>query len=167
MAEKAQASGLQVDEDRHWQERLWTAQRIAWAIMALLVAVAALGLTGKGGPLATASVQLGGASVEYPRITRWQSSDEILVRLPANTTGEVQVELSQPFVELFKNESISPEPSRVDATGRGHRFTFETSGEGGEPRIVFNIKATRAFWSRSLQVRVGNAAADMTMTVLP
>ncbi|HVL79098.1 MAG TPA: hypothetical protein VM346_07390 [Sphingomicrobium sp.] len=169
MAEKqAQARGLQVNEDRHWQETLWTAQRFAWAAMALLVVLAMLGATGKGGPLATASVKSTGATIEYPRITRWQSADQLSVRLPANASGEVQIELSQPFVELFSIESVEPEPSRMEASGQGHRFAFNVSGGGGQPLIVFHIKASRFAFSRTVTARVGEAApVEMSLIILP
>ncbi len=42
---------LELDEDRNFQERWWTAERIAWIGFALVIVVALAGLTGLGGPV--------------------------------------------------------------------------------------------------------------------
>lgn len=168
MAEATRQSGLQVREDRAWQENLWTAQRVAWAVMALVVAAALLGATGKGGPLANSTIETGGAVIDYPRITRWQSADQLTIRLPAHASGTVDVELSKAFVDTFTIESLEPEPSEVSATTAGHRFSFLVDGGAGEKSVVFNLKAGKAALALPIEARVGSGEpAQFTMTVLP
>lgn len=67
-----QRTRLDVDDDRAFQEKFWTFQRVAWALMALILLAALAGTTGSGGPLAHAEASGPGGSIEYPRIARWQ-----------------------------------------------------------------------------------------------
>lgn len=168
VSEATRKHGLQVEEDRPWQEKFWTAQRVGWLLMAVLVVAALLGATGKGGPLASASVKADGGVLNYPRITRWQSNEQLVARLPASASGEVGIELSRPFVELFSIESIEPEPSEVEATAAGHRFTFELGAGKGEKLIVFNVRVAKPALQRSVGVRIGEGSPQqMRLTVLP
>lgn len=164
----APKSGLQVKDHRGWQERFWTAQRIGWALMALIVLAALLGATGKGGWWANARVQLPGATIEYPRISRWQSNEQFTVRLAPATSGLVELELSSPFIERFMIEAIEPEPLTVRATGGGHRYTFDIAAGEGEKVIVFAVRSEHPFLARPVTVRIGDGPpARMTLTVLP
>lgn len=169
MAEKQRKSGrLQVEEDRPWQERMWTAQRIGWVLMALLILAALLGVMGKGGPLASASAHTLAGTIEYPRIARWQSNERVTVRLPPSVGGRVEVELSRPFVQLFSIQSIEPDPSEVLATSAGCRFTFDVEQGGGEKLIIFSLKAGKPALQQTVDVRIGDAPpTQMRLTVLP
>ena len=160
--------GLEVNEDRAWQERFWTVQRFAWVVMTLILVAALLGATGKGGPLASASERSPAGTIDYPRITRWQSSDQVAVRLPASASGEVDVELSPEFAETFTIESIEPEPSQVQATAEGDLFTFDVGNGAGEKEIVFNVRAQKPLLYRSVKARIGNGPRQpLALTVLP
>ena len=164
----ATKGGLEVDEDRAWQERFWTIQRIGWAVMALILLAALLGATGKGGPLASASARSPAGTIDYPRITRWQSSDQVAVRLPASASGKVNVELSPEFAETFTIESVEPEPSQVQATAHGDLFTFDVGNGGGEKEIVFNVRAQKPLLYRSVEARIGDGPRQpLALTVLP
>lgn len=162
------APGLQVTEDRSWQEKFWTSQRVGWVLMALLILAAITGLTGMGGPLASAKAKLGGGTIEYPRITRWQADDQLEVRLDPTSAGSTELTLSPQFVQLFAISSIQPEPKDVRATTAGHRFTFETDQGGGERVIVFNLRASRPVLGQRVAASLGNGQpAQMRITVLP
>lgn len=169
MAEqKTAGSGLEVREDRGWQERFWTSQRVAWIAMALFILAAMAGLTGMGGPLASASADLGGGTIEYPRITRWQADDQLQVRVEPASTGNVELTLSPQFVQTFAISSIQPEPKDARATTSGHRFVFETDQGGGERVIVFNLRASRPVLGQQVAASLGDGTpAQMTITVLP
>jgi hypothetical protein len=159
--------GLEVQEDRAWQEKFWTFQRIGWALMALLILAAMLGATGKGGPLASASAQTPAGTIEYPRITRWRAVEQVTVRLPPATAGKVELELSKAFAELFTIESVDPEPAEVQATGTGHRFSFDVAG-GGEKLIVFDVRSAKPALLRTVPTTIDDAPpAEMRVTVLP
>lgn len=72
---------FEVEEDRTFQERFWTAQRFAWSAMGLFIVAALAGATGSGGPLADAVAETPGGTIEYPRIARWQAAERMTVRV--------------------------------------------------------------------------------------
>ena len=162
------ARRLQVTEDRSWQEKFWTAQRVGWVLMAILILAAIAGLTGMGGPLASARAELGGGTIDYPRITRWQADDQMQVRISPASPTDVELTLSREFVQLFTISSIQPEPAEVQATAAGHRFTFETEPGERERVIAFAVRATRPVIARPFAASLGDAQPQrLTITVLP
>jgi hypothetical protein len=168
MPEQKAKKGLQVNEDRAWQEKFWTAQRVGWLVMLAIVITAMVGLAGKGGPLASAHAESGGARIDYPRITRWQSADQLTVTLPPDASGAIDVELSPAFAKLFQVEAIEPEPSDNAATTSGQRFTFDVEGGSGDKRIVFHVKASEPAIERAVEARVADGQpARAAITVLP
>lgn len=165
---KTTSGGLEVSEDRAWQEKFWAAQRVGWAVMTLIVAAALLGLTGKGGPLASATAQSPGVAIDNPRITRWQSDEKISLRLPASASGEADVLLSPAFAEHFTIKSIVPEPASSQATPSGHLFSFDTGRASGASRVTFHVTAAKPVFGQKIEARVGDGEpARMTVTVLP
>jgi hypothetical protein len=62
---------LEIPEDLPFQRREWVAERVAWAVMALLIAGALLGFFGTG-PLSrtTAGDEAGPLWLEYERFAR-------------------------------------------------------------------------------------------------
>lgn len=166
--QKTAKTGLDVREDRGWQERFWTAQRVGWILMALFTLAAVVGLTGMGGPLASARAELGGGTIDYPRITRWQADDQFEVHLAASSPASVELTLSPRFVQLFSINSIQPEPSEVQATAAGYRFTFETEPGERERVISFTVRATRPVLAQPVAASLGNGQPQrLTITVLP
>jgi hypothetical protein len=162
------AGGLQVKEDRAWQERFWTAQRVGWILMALFILAAIAGLTGMGGPRSSAKAELGGGTIQYPRITRWQADDQLQVRLAPGSPADVELTLSREFVQLFAISSIQPEPSDVHATPGGHRFSFETEPGDGQRVISLTVRASRPVFEQRVAASLGDTQPQrLTITVLP
>lgn len=169
MAEPATGpTGLQVGEDRAWQEKFWTAQRVGWIAMTVFILAALLGVTGKGGPVASASARSGDASIDYPRITRWQSDEEISLRLPGSASGRVEVLLSPEFSRLFSIKSIVPEPSSSETTASGNAYRFDVAGGRSEQNITFNVTSGRPVFGQRIEARIGGSKpAQLRVTVLP
>lgn len=126
--------GLQLDENRPYQERLWTVERWAWAAFLLLTLAAALGATGAGGPFSREVAAVEGGEIDLPRIARWQASDEMTVRF-ARGSGERTLLLSPQFSRSFQIESILPRPERVVADSDGHTFHF-AAGDGQAEAVL-------------------------------
>lgn len=161
------ADELELSEDRGWQEYLWTAQRVGWALMALFVLAAILGLTGSGGPLAVATANTPTGSVEYPRVSRWASKERIVFTLPASARSAAEVTLSPGFDELFAVDSILPRPASAAATAAGHRYTFDLEGSGAK-EIVFNVTTGTPAIARRVSTRIGSGPpAGLQVVVLP
>jgi hypothetical protein len=72
---------LQIDDDPKFQKKEWRAQRIGIALLALLVAAAAAGLTGMGGPLNDAEAGRRGDPV-FRRIRRRTGADSQALQRP-------------------------------------------------------------------------------------
>lgn len=154
------------EEDRDWQERFWTVQRIGWLLMALLVIAALAGATGKGGPLSSTTLRTDSGTINYPRITRWQSSEDVVVTLPAHLTGDVELLVSPAFSRVFSIDSIVPAPSDARTTPAGLQFTFRTA-PGGEKDIIIHVTSGKPVLSQNVQLRIGEKAARLNVTVLP
>ena len=168
MSGPASSSDLEVKEDRSWQEWEWTIQRVGWVLMALLIVAALAGLTGKGGPLASASAESSTGEILYPRITRWQSDEQLMVRLPPSATGEVDIELSQAVTDLFSISAITPSPKEAVATAGGYRLTFDVAPGSARKTITFDVTAGRPAIAQSFAARIGDGPVMRpTVTVLP
>lgn len=113
------SDGLQVDEDPVLQDRIWTAQRIAWGGMVLIVLVALAGLTGQGGPLTRRVVETAGVQMSFPRIARSGGRvEEITFRL-SQPRGDVVLSLDAGLLDAFQVQAVEPAPRRVRAAGGG------------------------------------------------
>lgn len=136
---------LEVSEDAAFQRREWTAQRIGWAAMALVVVAALIGLLGPG-PLsgATAATDDGGAEVQYQRFGHLEADDEITVVLsPAAVTDDsVDVELAADWLRSVDVTGISPEPQEQVATPYGVRLTVAAE-PGSRVRLQIAFRAIR------------------------
>lgn len=130
--------GLQIDEDRSFQERFWSTERLAWVIFVLIVAAALTGATGGGGPLANGKRQIGAARIDYPVIARWTTPDTLSIQFAE--AGTAVVLLGPAFLKAFEIESIQPEPTMSTTTPEGLRLEFNVIGEGAAP-IFLGIKA--------------------------
>jgi hypothetical protein len=129
--------GLQLDEDRSFQERFWIVERGAWAAFGLIIACAIAGLTGGGGPLASASRTIGEAEVRYPAITRWTTSYTMKIHLPQ---GGSDVRLGPQVLDAFEIATIQPQPVAATTTSDGLQLAFRVEGKGAAP-VAIRMKA--------------------------
>src|SRR4051794_34172037 len=73
-----------IENHSAFQRRFWAAQRIAWAVFALILLACLLGLLGRGGIFSMETIQSSGATIEIPAISRWNAPDEMRVTLAAS-----------------------------------------------------------------------------------
>lgn len=117
--------GLQLSEPRVLQEYYWIAQRVAWAIFAIVILLALLGLTGAGGLFARAQILLAdGGGIDYPRISRWLANEEIVFTIPAS---EQSLILGETFEDTFEVTSFYPQPLLFEPVSEGYRVNFARS----------------------------------------
>ena len=158
---------LQIDEDRVFQERMWTAERIAWVGFVLILAVALLGLTGQGGPLQRVTLRSDAAQIDYPRVTRWETSDEIVLTLSgAPGAAEAVIETDQTFAQVFEIEDIQPAPAESLALPHGQRLVFAL-GEGGSGQVTLHVRAMKPSLGRAIGFQVDGEPMTITPVVLP
>ncbi|WP_163270938.1 hypothetical protein [Chelativorans alearense] len=155
--------GLQLAEDRSFQNRHWTIQRLAWIGFGLLLLVALAGFSGGGGYFSKQTLQLGDATVVLPRVSRWQDSDSI--SLAVRDTSTVTVVFGPTFHNLFTIEQIQPQPDHSEATTLGLLLRFSLTGSGTK-RIDLDVKMLRPGWA-SFDVSIGSASETAWTVVLP
>lgn len=151
-------------EDLNFQRRFWATERAAWILFTLLLVAALAGAAGGGGVLAHEKVNTAYGSIEYPRISRWQAADDLIVTVERSRERSVSVELDSRFAENFEIVSIQPEPRSAAATPLGVHYLFDVVG-GGE--IVFQLRATRPAILPEGAVRVDGAETPVRPVILP
>lgn len=156
--------GLQLEENRSYQEKLWLVERFAWGVFIAITLAAALGVTGAGGIFSRHLAALEGGEIDHPRIARWAASDEMTLRL-AEAVGERSLLLSAGFAQSFQIESIQPRPLRVEAVPDGQVMHFATTG--GPAVIVIHLRAQFPGVARYRVSIDGGAAQDLSTLVLP
>lgn len=162
------SSGLDIELDRPLQERIWVAKRVGWMLFALIILLALAGLTGKGGPLSRATEAGPQGSVVYPRVARWQTSDEIRVTLNASGTSQAVVELDPSLSRLFQIESVQPMPSESRLTKQGIRLSFAADGETLPASILFSVVPVAPAFEAEIGVRLnGGERRLLSPTVVP
>lgn len=157
--------GLQLEDDRRFQERFWTVERWVWIGFGLLVLAALAGLTGSGGPVSHARVAMAGGTVEYPRIARWQASEDITIKFAA-AEGPRTVILGSSFAEQFQIESVQPRPVRSEAVQEGQRLTFDVAN-GAPGSVTLHIRPSDPGYVDFEMALDGRASSSLSIVVLP
>lgn len=137
------ARDFEVDQDEVFERRSFTVQRAGWVLMAVIVAAAAAGLLGSG-PLARATAAAPGAfTIEYDRLTRYQSDQTLHIYLdPAVTRDrEARVWIDREFLDSSKIQSVVPTPLRVEGEAQRLSYVFHMAKPGDRLFISFNIQA--------------------------
>ncbi|NDW32747.1 hypothetical protein [Salipiger sp. PrR007] len=156
--------GLQIDEKRRLQSRLWSLQRLGWLVFGVVVALALLGLTGSGGPLQKQVIEFTQAQVEMPRVSRWEGADA--VKLTFHTASDTpEFTLNQAFMDHFKIERIQPEPVSSTLVTDGERFRFEAAGDAPHA-VKVEMRAMHFGWIRFV-LAIGDERKNAGILVLP
>ncbi|HEY8610465.1 MAG TPA: hypothetical protein VIL69_04140 [Roseomonas sp.] len=133
-----------VGEDIGFQRRVWRAQRIGWAVLAVLVLLGLLGAFG-GGPLARASARSedGGINVEWERIERIGRDSVLRIRTTTPRSGPLVLRLEDGLAENVEIASADPQPAG-ESRGPGRVWLrFEPPPEGGAAEIVLKLRSSR------------------------
>ena len=132
--------GLEIDQDLDFQRRAWVAQRVGWALMALFVLAASVGLLGSGPLSHTRQTVPGVMTVEYERFARFETTETLTVRLEsASTAGDiVQLSLNRDFLDSARIETVLPPPARVDSAAERLIYVFAM----GEPGVPVTVRFT-------------------------
>lgn len=138
-APPVRGDGLQLEEHRSFQEKLWTAERVAWVGFGLVVVAALLGVTGSGGYLSRGHLQMEGGEIEFPRFTRWEAADSLKISFDAGE-AERSLTLSPAFAETFQIEDVQPEPSDWQARPDGERLIFNLVA-GAPATVHIHVRA--------------------------
>lgn len=128
---------LEIDADLRQQRYEWVMERIAWAVMTVLLLGIACGLFGRGGPLSTrdAASPDGLVRIEYERFVRYHSPDELRLKINADS-DVVRVEFSGEYIQHIQIDRITPQPERELSENGDVTFVFG-SRPGTQVHAVF------------------------------
>lgn len=156
--------GLQLEEHRRLQEWFWTVQRVCWIGFGLISVIALLGFAGSGGPFQKQQIEFASGVVEVPRISRWEGSDDMIIRFEADA-GARDISITQPFFDRFMIERIQPEPAEnlIITNGQSMRFAHE----GAPPHLVdVSVRSMHFGWTR-FDLTMGGETKTVSLLVLP
>lgn len=156
--------GLQLQDHRSYQEKLWTVERFAWIVFILITLAALLGATGAGGPISRQMAVTEPGRIDYPRIARWQASDELTVEFAA-TAGPRRLRLSPEFARSFQVEGVQPTPERVEATPEGQEMHFAAAD--GPAQVVMHLRPQSPGLARYRASLNGGEALELWTLILP
>lgn len=156
--------GLQLDEPRDRQRRYWQIQRVAWWGFGLVMLVAVLGLTGSGGVFHKQTIEFAAATVEIPRVSRWEGSDDLSVTF-RNPEDSHELILTQPFFDRFMIERIQPEPDQNRLRPGGQSMTFPAQ-DAPPHQVKFDMRAMHFGWT-SFDMTIAGETRRINLLVLP
>jgi hypothetical protein len=142
MSEDRRVGDLQINQDLDFQRRTWAVQRVAWAVMLLVLAAAVAGLVGPG-PLSEVTVGAADAPLrlEYNRFERYQAPAELRLHLKPAAAGEARVWLSQEFVGSVEIDEVTPEPAAVEAAADRLTYVFRVADASRPVPVTFRFEA--------------------------
>lgn len=120
--------------------RGWLFERVGWALMAMVIAAAVIGVFG-GGWLSEAEGARGEASVRYPRFARAHAPFVISINWPAQDAAVVT--LDRAYLEHFSITEIRPTPSSEAVDVQSIHYSFETRDGAGRVAAEFELRAHR------------------------
>ncbi|MEB6592207.1 hypothetical protein MXM82_24225 [Pseudomonas asiatica] len=123
--------GHPVQEDMPMQQRVWRFERIGWYVLVVIVLLALAGLFGNG-PLSDAEVvsQDGRVKVEYQRLSRSGTTDNLFITVQGTPGQPVMVELEGTLLRQASIETLQPEPQASMSHGPALLLQLGTSKDG-------------------------------------
>jgi hypothetical protein len=148
---------LEIEEYIGFQRRDWAVRHIAWAILALVVLAALLGLFGNG---ILSKANLGDdempLQLEYERFGRYKAPMTLKARLgpEAVREGEARLWLERSYLNTMQVETIIPEPDSVESSADHLVYVFST------PSSNFPIEVTFFMQSENIGRQTGRVGLE-------
>lgn len=154
-----------LDRQLKFHRTEWRIQRIGWIVLTIFLALAFAGLFGNG-PLSHASAGSAQGRIEYERFVRYGSPSELIIT-PAQSAahGIGTIEITSDYLEAFRIESVTPEPTAVRMSGQ--RLVYEFAAEGAGASISFHVDPQRLWRHRALVRIDGGAALEISQLTYP
>ena len=120
-----------VQENMPMQQRVWRFERVGWYVLVAIVLLALAGLFGNG-PLSDAEVvsQDGRVRVEYQRLSRSGTTDNLFITVQGIPDQPVEVQLEGSLLRDASIETLQPEPQRSMSHGQAMLFQLGTKQDG-------------------------------------
>jgi len=140
----------------------WRIQRIGWIVLTIFLVLAFAGLFG-GGPLSHARAANAAGRIEYEHFVRSGTPTDLIVT-PTAVAGVTRVEIPSDYMEAFRVESITPEPTTTRMTGQHLVYEFAAVASGAS--ISFHMTPER-LWRHRAVVRIDGAPLDIWQLTYP
>jgi len=120
--------------DERFEARWWRVEKVMWWAGILVLAVAALGVFGRG-PLVHRQARAKELQVEFDRIVRYETATKIDITLPA--AGDVgRVFVSRTLLDGLQLQSIVPRPLGAQPRPDGVLLFFPADSQRGHVTLV-------------------------------
>jgi hypothetical protein len=143
MAKPVKTTGLEIHQDMEYQRLEWRIQRVSWALWALVLVAAALGLLGPGF-LSSSSV---GSSEDklwarFDRFSRYQAPSTIRVHIGpgVGNDGKVRLAINRRFIEEIELNHIDPQPDSVEAGPDHYHYIFTVPGPDQPTAVSYHFR---------------------------
>ncbi|MFK3815284.1 hypothetical protein ACI2KG_01515 [Pseudomonas sp. NPDC089407] len=130
-----------VRENMPMQQRVWRFERVGWYVLVIIVLMALAGLFGNG-PLSDAEKvsQDGRVKVEYQRLSRSGTTDNLFITVQGQPGQPVKVELEGSLLRAASIETMQPEPQRSMSRGPALSLQLGT-GEDGVATLYLTLRS--------------------------
>lgn len=158
------ADGLQLDEDRAFQEGYWRVQRASWLGYGLVLLVALVGLTGSGGMLHMQEIRFSAATIQIPRVARWEAWDELRISFDGPADHH-KLGIGTGFFRLFEIGRIQPDPQENSLNPKSHQMHFSAQGSGPH-EVRISTRPMHFGWAR-FEMDLDGESRTVRILVLP
>ncbi|AJQ46895.1 MULTISPECIES: hypothetical protein [Pseudomonas] len=154
-----------VDEDMPMQHRVWRFERVGWYTLVLLVMLALAGLFGNG-PLSDAQAVStdGRIEVDYQRLSRTGSIDNLRITVRGAPGEQVIVLLGGTLLQTASIETMQPQPQMSRSHGEALLLELGT-GKDGIATLYLTLRSEHVGILEGI-VRAGQASAVNFSTFL-
>ncbi len=162
--------GLEVPQDLAFQRRAWFFQRVGWAVIALALVLAVVGVFGHGiSSKRSVTSRDGNLKVEYPKVARHRAPDTLRLTLaPGAVVGtEARISFSRETLDGMDIETVYPEPESVETGADETVFVFTLSDEATTTEITFNVLYEDVGRRSGAVTLEGHQPAEFSQFVLP
>lgn len=159
--ETKRVGDLEINENLKFQRRDWAVQRIGWAVMAVFVIAALLGLFGGTGSLRGEAKGGSGdaaVSVSYERYLRFMKPTtlEIQVGEEAGKNGKISVWVDRRYLDGLQIQQITPQPSSAKSGAERLTYVFEVDDPDKATTVSFDLLPQQKFGVLKGRVGVGD-----------
>lgn len=161
---------LEINQDLAFERRSWQVQRVAWALFALILLAALLGLLGGRGPLSERTVGEGSPlAIRSFRFARHNSPTELTFELqPGAVPGdEARIWVNADYLDGIQVERIEPEPVQTTLAEDHITYSFMLGEAGASGRIVLHLTPQSLGWHEVRAGLEGGAEHRFTQFVYP
>lgn len=130
-----QANDLEIKVDDHFDKLNHRFERIAWALMAVFLIAAGLGLFGQSS-YAWTKLEFGNSVLRYSKFVRLEASTQFIYEIQ-NAAELETIWVSHDLLSHYKFESVTPTPVESISKDGGIEFQFKT--RGGSFQAVFSV----------------------------